>query len=214
MNLVRSHPVTIEFEEGKVTGTASCNGYGGAFEIDGSNISIGDLFLTEKACMPPETMVLESAFAAALASVNTISLDDSTSGKTLHLTGPDTELQFEPMPQVENAELMGTVWVLTEVLSGESTSSVLGDTATLEYFTDGSFLASTGCRTLIGTYTETESGVVTKTMQAEGTCPPEIVDQDSLVVSVLEGDYVVRIVGKRLTLTGSGVEGLTYTASE
>ncbi len=214
LTLVRSHPVTIEFDNGSVTGTASCNGYGGTFEINGSSIAIQDLFMTEMACMPPETMILEAAFAEALGSVDTISVDVSAAGEILRLNGPITALAFEPLPELENADLVGTVWELTETVSGDSASNVLGDRAMLEYFTDGSFIATTGCRTLIGTYTESGAGVTTQSMQAEGTCPQEVVDQDTLVVSVLEAAYTVEIVGQRLKLTAAGAETLIYTAAQ
>jgi hypothetical protein len=45
----------------------------------------------------------------------------------------------------------------------------------------------------------------------EGECPPELTDQDSHVVSVLE-QFTVQVDGNRLTLGASGNLGLSYTA--
>jgi len=45
---------TLAFEDGKVSGNASCNSFGGAYQVQGENIQFGELFLTAMACMNPE----------------------------------------------------------------------------------------------------------------------------------------------------------------
>jgi heat shock protein HslJ len=51
-------------------------------------------------------------------------------------------------------------------------------------------------------------------LSAQGECDPALADQDSHVVSVLEGGIRVEIEGNRMTLMAAGSEGLTYLADE
>lgn len=205
---IATHPVTIEFAGGRVGGTAACNGYGGVFDTSAGVLAIGELAITEMACDPPESMELEQAFITALLAVNEATIE----GTILTLSGPETTLEFEELPPVPTADLSGTVWVLDGLVSGDSVSSVSGDRATLELFSDGSLLGSTGCRTLTGTYVESAGSIETPTLAADGECPDDLFDQDSQVISVLEGPFQIQVDGQSLTLTRSGGEGLMYRA--
>lgn len=205
---IPTHPVTIEFTADRVGGTAACNGYGGTFDASTGSLTISELSITEMACDPPETMDLERVYIEALVAVNEATIE----GTTLTLKGPETTLEFEMLPAVPTADLLGTVWVLDGLVSGDSVSSVGGDRATLELFSDGSLLGSTGCRVLTGTYVESAGSIETPTLAADGECPETLFDQDSQVISVLEGPFQPKIDGRSLTLTRSGGEGLTYRA--
>jgi heat shock protein HslJ len=88
--LLDSHPITITFEGSEVSGTAACNGYGGTFELDGSEITVGALAMTEMACIPEETMQAEAMFGTALPRVQTVAIDDQ-----MTLSGEGVELVFE-----------------------------------------------------------------------------------------------------------------------
>lgn len=89
--ILETHPITISFDGNEVSGTASCNSYGGSFEKSGETISFGNLAMTEMACHPPETMEAESMFGEALGRVDTFDVD----GSTLTLTADGVELIFE-----------------------------------------------------------------------------------------------------------------------
>lgn len=205
---IATHPVTITFEDDRVGGTAACNGYGGTFNLDGAAISVTNLTQTEMACEPRETMDLESAYLAALADATIFGISEGQ----LVLSGPDVELRFDALAPPPTADLLGTVWVLESLVQGDVVSSVSGDRANLELFSDGSFIAGTGCRTLIGNYIETANGIQTTEMSAHGECSETLSSQDSRVVTVLEGEYRVVIVQETLTLTIAGDEGLIYRA--
>jgi heat shock protein HslJ len=205
-----SHPITISFAGNVVGGTASCNSYGGEYRTSGSALTFGDLFITEMACQPQEAMDAESLFMQALALVETVELGNGT----LTLRGPATELDFAILPPVPKAEMLNTVWVLDGLISGDAVSSVGGERATLEFFTDGSLLGSTGCRSLAGQYQVNDADVEVTGLSAQGECDPALADQDSHVVSVLEGGIRVEIEGNRMTLMAAGSEGLTYLADE
>lgn len=203
--VIESHPITITFEDDQVSGTASCNGYGGSYELSGSNISFGNLAMTEMACFPEETMEAEALFAEAITRVDTVSLDGE-----LTLSSDGVEVGFEALAPAPEAELTNTVWVLDGLISGEAVSSVSGERATLELFSDGSVLGGTGCRLLQGRYTISGAEVVFTELSAEGECDPSLAEQDSHVVTVLGDGFRAEVDGRRLTLWSMGDEGLSY----
>lgn len=206
--LIDSHPITINFERDMVNGTASCNSYGGGYQLSGSSITFEPLAMTEMACHPPETMEAESMYGEALTQVSTVVLDNG-----LTLRGPGVELVFEALEPVSDADLTNTVWVLDGLVSGDAVSSVLGERATLEFFTDGSALGGTGCRTFAGQYTINGAEVLMTDLAADGhECEPDLADQDSHVLAVLGDGFRIEIEGNILRLWSQGDEGLVYIA--
>jgi heat shock protein HslJ len=205
---IATHPVTIEFTDDRVGGTAACNGYGGTFDASTGSLSIGEIAITEMACFPTEVMDLEAAYVDALLAVNEASIE----GAILTLSGPETTLEFEELAPIPTADLLGTVWVLDGLVTDDAVSSVAGDMATLELFSDGSLLGSTGCRTLTGSYTESAGSIETTTLAADGECTDDLSGQDNHVISVLEGPFQAEVDGQSLRLTRSGGEGLIYKA--
>jgi heat shock protein HslJ len=207
--LIDSHPITIRFEDGQVGGTASCNSYGGMYELSGATLRLSDLAMTEMACSPPETMTAESLFATGLTQVDHVAVNEGE----LTLTGEETELLFTMLEPVPEAELTNTVWVLDGLITGDAVSSVGGERATLEFFTDGSVLGGTGCRGFSGHYTVAGAEVVITDLAADGSeCAADLSDQDSHVISALEGTFRIDIQGNRLTTWSAGDEGLSYLA--
>jgi heat shock protein HslJ len=206
--ILDSHPITLSFTEDGAGGTAACNGYGGSYSISGDTITFSELFQTEMACFPEETMESERRYLEALTRVETISITE----ETLTLSGVDTELTLVKLPPVPTSELTGTVWVLDGLVTGDTVSSVSGERATLELFSDGSMLGSTGCRTLNGRYVISGAQVVLNELAAKGDCPADLREQDNLVVSVLGDGFGVAIEGDTLTITSIGNDGLIYKA--
>jgi heat shock protein HslJ len=203
---VAGHPITLSFTEDSVGGTAACNGYGGSYTISGNEITFSEISGTEMACSPEDIMTSERMYLQAFSRVQAFSMDDDT----LTMSGQGVELVFVALPPVPTAELTGTVWVLNSLVQGESVSSVMGERATLELFTDGSMLGSTGCRSLNGRYTVTGAEVILNELSAEGDCPPELADQDDIVVTVLGDGFRTAIESDTLTLSSVGNEGLIY----
>ena len=89
--LIDGSPVTLNVTGTEIGGTSACNSYGGQFVLDGSSISIGDLFTTMMMCTP-EVMDVEIPYTAALAEVDTVAVD----GDQLVLTGPGIEMRVAP----------------------------------------------------------------------------------------------------------------------
>lgn len=46
--------ITARFEDGQVRGSAGCNSYGGAYQVNVNKIETGDIAITKMACMEPE----------------------------------------------------------------------------------------------------------------------------------------------------------------
>jgi heat shock protein HslJ len=207
--LVDGHPITLTLDGENAGGTAACNGYGGTYQLSENQITFSDLFQTEMACIPTEIMDSESAYLAALGRADTI----QATGESLTLTGDGVELVFSLLPPVVDAGLNGTVWVLDGLVEGDAVSSVSGDRATLELYTDGSMLGSTGCRTLNGHYTIDGDAVAVSGLSPSGQCGADLESQDAAVIEVLGGGFSFVIDGSTLTLTAGDGQGLIYRAA-
>ncbi len=207
IQLIDSHPVTLVVDGSRISGTAACNGYGGNWSLNGSAVTISEVAQTEMACEPMETMDLERTFLEALTKVDTAAIVDDQ----LVLTGSDIELRFDEQQPAPTADLLGTVWALDSLVSGDVVSSVTGD-PTLEFYSDGSFIGTTGCRNLTGNYEEAGAGIDVPIMSAHGDCTPDLADQDDHIVNVIGDGFDAAIEGGTLTLTIAGGDGLVYRA--
>lgn len=88
---------SAEFSSDEVSGSAGCNTYFGAYAVDGSEITIGDVASTEMWCdAPPGVMDQEQAVLTALKSAAGYRL----SGAQLDLLDATERviLKFEPRP--------------------------------------------------------------------------------------------------------------------
>lgn len=208
---IASHPITITFEGDQVGGTASCNQYGGSFDLDGSSISLGELAMTEMACSPEETMTAESLYATGLTRADTISIDSD-----LTLSGDGVEMRFSRLEPVANAELTGATWVLESLVTADAVSSTVADSrATLEFHSDGAVMGDTGCRPFSGEYVTVGAEIQLTELAADGNqCEPHLAAQDSHVLSALEGPFRVEIEGDRMTTWATGDIGLIYIAQD
>lgn len=202
--------ITMEIAGDAVRGSAGCNSYGGAVSIEGDAFEAGGLALTEIGC-PPEVAEPEERFVEGMGDADTIARD----GRTLTLTGPDTELVFRLVPPIDPKPLTGTTWILESLVEGRTASSVAAsaDPARLLLKDGGTFEGTTGCRSFTGTW-EVSGDVVSVTqMVFDGNCKPGVQDQDSHVASVLGGGFRAERREDRLTLTADSFDlGLVYRA--
>lgn len=205
--LVEGYRVTFQLEaDGSFSGRAACNGYGGTASLDGASLDIAEWFITEMGCEPAVT-ASEQAFISVLQ--RSLTLDRE--GDLLLMTGDGVDLQFSLVPPVPTSELVGTTWQLHSLFEGQAASSILGD-ATLRLDEDGTFVGSTGCRELTGTYVIAGDEIGITQMSADGECVPDLVRQDGFVIGVLESPRV-EIEADQLRLWTSGDEGLGYRAA-
>ena len=200
--------VDLSHEDGQLRGTAACNSYFADVAVDGASITIGGVGATEMGCDEPR-MAAESAYLAALPEVTEVVRD----GETLTLSGDGAELVFTLEPPEPDAPLVGTTWLLDTLVVGDAASTVQGDPATLELADDRTFLASTGCRSLVGSWSRDRGTVAFTDVSVDDVeCPARLAGQDGHVVDVLSStDVQVEVAGTRLTLTDGG-HGLGYSA--
>lgn len=209
--IVDTHPITMTLADGEIGGTAACNSYGGQYTISGSEFNVeGGLSVTEMACQPAEVMESEQQFLQALTSVDEVQLTN----EGLVLVGSDTELSFNRLEPVPTSDLIGTVWILDGLTQGDTVTSPMAsaEPATLELFDDGTFIGSTGCRDISGSYEVTGAEVQFTDFSAEGECSAQLQEQDGRVISGLEGGFRVEIDGSQMKTWVSGDEGLIYRA--
>jgi heat shock protein HslJ len=208
--IVEEHPITLTIEGAEIGGTAACNSYGGRLTVTDGRLEIRDLGMTAMACEEP-MMAAESAYTAALAAVESIGGEHGE----LVLSGPNVELRFSALPPPPTAEVVDTTWVLETVFVGDVASSPVGEAATLELRSDGTFSGSTGCRSFSGEWLEQGEQIIAPSFGMDGTeCPPEMRQQDDHVVSVIGDGFRASVVADLLTLTDPGGVGLVYRAEE
>lgn len=195
--------------EDGVGGRAACNLWFGNATVGDGTITIGQLGQTEMACAPP-LMQVEADYLDALARVSTW----QRNGDGLTLAGDGVELVFVEELPPSDEDLVGVRWELESLVAGDAVSSVADD-AFLELSDDGTLVGATGCRVLEGEWVMEGATVTVTTLEANGQCDPDVVDQDDHVVSTL-GTFTVAIEGDRLTITttqGTG-QGLVYRAAD
>ncbi len=199
---------TLDLTGEEARGTAFCNQYFSSYRLDGSSLALDGLGSTQMGC-EPDVMTAESAFLAALADVDGVAAD----GDDLLLTGDGVELRFSPAAPVPDSPLEGTRWVLETVVEGSTATSTVGDPAVLTLGGDQHASASTGCRTITGTWLVEDGSLVIDDLLGDGaTCPPDLERQDAAVQAVLESGPGLDIEEDRLTLTGDDGRGLVYRA--
>ena len=78
VSVIISTELTAVFdEEGQLSGSAGCNNYSAAFEVDGEMINIGPAITTRMACSDPEgIMEQEMEYLAALGMASSYQFED------------------------------------------------------------------------------------------------------------------------------------------
>jgi heat shock protein HslJ len=86
--------VTVNFEDGQVSGNGGCNSYSGEYQVHGNKIEFGMLASTLMACVDPAMMEQETIFMGALGDARSFEIVDGQ----LQISGTDGEvLIFVPM---------------------------------------------------------------------------------------------------------------------
>ena len=177
---------TLTFEGGSASGNASCNQYFGSYEIDGSSITFGQLASTQMFCGEPGVMDQEAAYLAALASVDTWSMD----GETLTLSSGDTALlRYEAISQ----DLAGSSWDLIAYNNGTGgfQSTVIDVPVTAIFEEDGTLSGTGGCNSYTGSWETDENsieiGPIASTAMA--CAEPDVMNQETrYLVELQEAD--------------------------
>lgn len=203
-------------EEGQLSGSAGCNNYSAAYEVDGELINIGPAITTRMACSDPEgIMEQEMEYLAALEMASSYQFEDD------RLILLDSEGRRVINYQLARTfELSETIWYLQNYFDGsEAILSTLAGTEVAAYFNeDGRLSGSAGCNNYSGTYQvdeemiEIELGPLT-TMFCEQ--PEGGMDQEAAYLTALESVTSYRILGDILVMQDdSGREVLKFKASD
>lgn len=208
--IVDSHPITLEVSDEIFGGVAACNHYGVVVEPPPPPGKPLEIYATAMECVEAGVMESERAYLAVLERV----VQSAGDGDELVLLGEGVELRFRATEPPPIESMTGTVWVLERVIDGDVVSDAAGERATLELYTDGSVIGSTGCRTFHGHYQPRGADVLFTEFGLIGECSDELVSQDNHVVSVLGDGFRARVDGETLVLTSRGHQGLEYRADQ
>ena len=204
------HRITLSLTGRTIGGVAACNHYGGKLTMEGDGLHLMDLGRTAMACEEP-AMTAESTYLAALMRVRRIARE----GDALVASGDGIELRFDVLPTPPTSELIDTRWVLDTLLVGDVAAAPMGEPATLELRSDGTFAGSTGCRAFSGEWIERGDQIVAPSWGMDQTdCSADLSHQDSHVVSVIGDGFIPSIEGDLLTLMDPGGVGLVYRSGE
>lgn len=220
--------VTLEIDDARASGKAPCNSYTGGFSSTADGVTFGPLASTRMACSPDSVMKLETRYLAALEAVDTAVIDPAAPGDTLTLSrGNSVTLVFTETDEPENdgpesVDLVGPIWSLETITTGDASSTVQGE-ATLVFGEDGSLHGSAGCRGFTGNYVhngdedDAAGAEITLThLEIDNSdCPADIGDQETVVFDLIGKGFTAAVVGDILTITRTGSDSaLVYRAGE
>jgi heat shock protein HslJ len=89
--LIEGSSITLLLAAGQAGGSGGCNAYGGTYQIEGNNISFGEITSTLRACEDERITEQEQRYLAALGTASQYEID----GDQLRITYADGLLIFE-----------------------------------------------------------------------------------------------------------------------
>ena len=208
--------VTAVFEDGQLSGNASCNSYFGSYEADADgNLAVGPLGVTEMFCQIEELMGQERDVLAAFASSATY----QSAGDTLQI-GDESGEPVLVFAALKPAPLVGPLWRFAGFVdaNGIARSSVANSEITISFDDAGKLAGSSGCNSYSTTYEVSGdqlsiTGPMASTMMM---CPdPAIMEQEEEYLEVLASVSSFTIEGKQLALfNAEGQAVLTFVVQE
>lgn len=198
----------------RLSANAGCNDMSGAAVVTNGRLSVGDLMSTEMACADA-IMRQEQWYAALLSGEPSLSID----GSSVMLSDGRSTVVLQQQQAPPDAALVGTRWRITSLVEGAgadaSVSSVpVGAQVWLELSPDGRLTASTGCRSLDGSYDVRGGRLdVDLSLYEQFRCLGPTGAVDDHVLPTLGGDPTYSIDGDQLTLRTDDL-GLVLTAGK
>lgn len=192
--------LTLVLRPRQISGFGGCNEFGARARIAGERIRVrGPLTSTLMGC-GAEINAVEEAYFDALRDVERRELKDGR----LVLTGPETELVFEPLAPVDPERLDGRTWTLESWTVDGATRTARARPATLRFGRDGRVEAHTRCRDLAGRYIlQGHEVVLTEAEMSRrdhAGCSREAIEQEGAVVGALGDRFRVDVDGDRLRI--------------
>ncbi|MBY8859647.1 META domain-containing protein [Nocardia sp. CA2R105] len=192
-------PLTLSFQDGRVSADSGCNSSGGPATFDGSVLRVSRMATTMMACVGDksgadgwQTALLQSAPKWSL------------SGSTLTLTGHDVTVTLQDKRVLHpDLPLTGTAWVVTTLLrqEGQVRSQAL-DAArpTLTIAADGQVSGSAGCNRMTGTAEISGSNVTFHLGTTRMMCAPDVMQIEQQVLEALTGATEATVDSDTLTI--------------
>ncbi len=197
--------VTIHFDEdGGAAGSTGCNRFNGTYTAgsDGA-LSVDPGGMIMMACEKP-LMQIGAAYTAALTDVGSFEIVDGGAG--LVLAGAAATLSYAAEQQLP---LEGTSWVVDGIAIGdESVSSTIAGAEADLLFDAGNVSGSTGCNRVMGSYAVGggEGGGSISFSDVATTkklCEPDVVEQQTVILSALGAAASYAIDGSTLAVYGA-----------
>jgi heat shock protein HslJ len=186
-------PVTMRFEQNRVSGFSGCNRFTGSYAVDGDVLTLSQLAGTMMAC-PEPAMALEAAFRAALGTP----LRYAFEGIRLSLK----PASGEPLVFVAEAQKLDGDWKVSGFNNGrDAVVGLAGDAPITLSFEKGSVSGNAGCNTFRGAYVVDGQGVkIGPLALTRMACPDPLMKQEREFLAALESAVKWAIEGDTLDM--------------
>jgi heat shock protein HslJ len=208
--LVPNTQVTLTIDDGNLGFTAGCNSFGGPLAFDGVRLVVADMGGTEIGC-DAGRQAQDEWLTGFFGEDPTWSLD----GSTLTLTSGDIAIVFDDREVADpDQALVGTVWQVDSIISGDAASSVPAGASATVVFTDTTVSADTGCNGVGGDIAiDGDTITITQGPSTLIACPGPVGDLEDAVRTVLSGPVTFEIEAGTLHLRAAGGAGLDLKAA-
>ena len=210
VRLPEATSLTIQFQDGAVSGSSVCNRFSGPYELEGTALTIGELALTEKAC-PEQLAPVETTLVRMLGRVESYRFD----GPRLELLNPNEQpiLTYRPFSA---ADVRGN-WVVTGLLDKKKeafSTPIEGTRITANFKKGGQLQGNASCNEYSSSY-EVDGNTIaigepTLTRKA---CeqPKGRMGQENRYVQALNQAVTFELNGPNLVLfDGEGIRLVSY----
>ncbi len=205
--------VTLNFADGRMSGSDGCNSYSGSYSASGATLTVGkDVVSTMMACAEP-IMQQAGAYSTALQAVSSYAI----TGDTLKLVNANNAELATFAAQTQG--LADTQWTATGVNNGKQAvvSLVNGSNITVNFGSDGRVSGSGGCNTFTGSYVASGDTItISQLVSTEMMCmePTGVMDQEAQLLAALTSAATYRRDGNKLELrTADGALAVSLTAA-
>lgn len=213
--LVAGTEIALRFQDGSVGASLGCNQLGGPYELDGPELVVRELAMTEMGC-DSERHEQDRWFADLLLSGPAVAVD----GDELTLTAAETVVRFVDRDVAEpDQELVGTTWEVEGFADGQGPGSsamsfAVEEPGAVRFDGNGFVSGSDGCNGFAvgGTEGEATDGlryeVVGDEVRFTGDAPqtlvacPDLAEYQERFWAALTGTVSWSIDDDRLTLVG------------
>jgi heat shock protein HslJ len=189
--------VTLQFADGRASGSDGCNRFAGGFQADAQALQFAQLAGTQMACTP-ELMAQASAVTGALMATRAY----RDAGERLELLGADGTAVA--IYKAQATQIEGTAWEVTGINNGKgAVASVVADTTvTLEFGAAARASGTAGCNRFTAGYTA-DKGALSFSPAASTRmmcAAPGVMEQEQAFLQALTQVATMRMEGDRLEL--------------